>query len=62
MARTPTRSSKMDGTLAIRVTDVDRANIKAAAMLEGTDMSHLVRRLLIEHKIIEPSGIQETII
>ena len=50
----------MDGTLAIRVTDVDRANIKAAAMLEGTDMSHLVRKLLIEHKIIEPSGIQET--
>jgi hypothetical protein len=60
MARTPTRSTKMDGTLAIRVTETDRANIRAAATREGTDMSHLVRRLLIEHKIIEPSGIGET--
>jgi hypothetical protein len=50
----------MDGTLAIRVTETDRANIRAAATREGTDMSHLVRRLLIEHKIIEPSGIEET--
>ena len=56
MARTISRSEKMDKVIVLRATESDRAAVKLAAQQRGMDCSGLIRQLLIKEKIISASG------
>ena len=56
MPRTVARGSAMTQTMAIRVTENDKAEIKLAALKQGLDISQFMRQLLIREKIISPTG------
>lgn len=54
MARTIDRSTKMDDTFIFRCTPKDKAQLKLYAQSKGDNVSNVIRRLLIENKIIDP--------
>ncbi len=56
MARTISRATKMDKVIVLRATEADRAAVKLAAQRQGLDCSGLIRKLLIENKILTPTG------
>ena len=52
--RTIDRSMKADQSLVVRLTVKDKAQLKLYAQSTGDNVSAVVRRLLIENRIIEP--------
>lgn len=61
MARTTSRGQHMDKSLVIRVSEEDDANIKIAAQRQGMDKSQMIRKMLIDARIIRPvcSGLDD---
>ena len=55
MARTNSRSQKMERIFGMRFHEEDFANLKLAAMERGMDISGFVRQLLIKEKVINPT-------
>ena len=51
----------MDKSLVIRVSEEDDANIKIAAQRQGMDKSQMIRKMLIDARIIRPvcSGLDD---
>ena len=56
MTRTTTRRDRMTASLTIRATQGDISRIKLAAQELGIDASSYIRKLLIENKVIMPTG------
>ncbi len=52
--RTIDRSAPADQSLVVRLTMKDKVQLKLYAQSKGDNVSNVVRRLLIENKIIEP--------
>ena len=51
--RTIDRSAKADQSLVVRMTVKDKIQLKLHAQQKGDNVSNVVRRLLIENKIID---------
>jgi len=56
MARTNSRSEKMNERITFRGTAADVAALKLAAQRQGLDTSGLIRSLLIRERILDPLG------
>jgi len=54
MARTNSRSTKMEVAITFRGTEEDKINIKLAAQRSGLDLSGFIRQLLIRERVITP--------
>lgn len=54
MARTNSRSTKMNRQFIMRCHDEDLANLKLAAAERGVDVSSLIRQTLIKERLINP--------
>ncbi len=56
MSREISRATKMDKVIVLRATQDDKSALKLAAMKQGLDCSGFIRKLLIEHKVLDPMG------
>ena len=56
MPRTKMRNNRMTSALSIRTTEGDLARIRLHAQELGIDASAFIRKLLIENKVIMPTG------
>ena len=54
MARTNSRSSRMDKVFGIRMTEKDIAELKLHAQKRGVDVSTLIRMTLIDRQLLSP--------
>ena len=54
MARTNSRSTKMNKQIIMRAHEEDLANLKMAASEKGIDVSGLIRSVLIKERLINP--------
>lgn len=54
MARTNSRSTKMNKVIVFRAHEEDIANLKLAAMSKGKDVSGFIREILVRERVLNP--------
>ena len=56
MAKCIARNAPMDYKIVLRGTELDKTNIKKAALMTGLDVSSFLRQMLIQQGVITADG------